>query len=137
MKRYDPQNDGPLEPLAPHGLVDGFLAALGLLALLAALCVLAPSWFQDQPLALGSRDPWQPTAPAWYLAPLLGLGRLLPGGWGLAATLAGLAFLGGLPYLEPWAQRRWPGRHPLRRLAWLCALLAALLGAWGAWGGRG
>jgi quinol-cytochrome oxidoreductase complex cytochrome b subunit len=136
MKRYDPQADGPLQPLAPHALVDGLIACLGVLALLAALCVLAPSWFQDPPVALGGRVV-QPTAPAWYLAPLLGLGRLLPDGWAWAPVALGLALLGGLPHWERWAGRRWPDRPLARRLALLLLALLAFLGAWGVWGGRG
>lgn len=133
MKIYDPRRDGPLQPLLPHGLLDLGLAALGLLALLVALCLLAPGWFQDSPLPAGGPPLPGAAAPGWYWLPLLGFFDLLPGAWGLVLGTLALLALAGLPF---W--RRGP-RLPARQrplflkglLAGLALLLALFL--WGAW----
>lgn len=133
MKTYDPRRDGPLQPLVPHGLLDLALAGLGLLALLVAVSLLAPAWFQDPPLPAGQPPMAGAATPAWYWLPLLGFFSLLPGGWGLGLGVLMLAALAGLPFWD--RGPRLPARRRplfLKMLVLSLVLLLALL-LWGAW----
>jgi quinol-cytochrome oxidoreductase complex cytochrome b subunit len=133
MKRYDPRHDGPLQPLAPHGLADLALSVTGMLILLVGLCALAPGWFQDPPLPAQGPPLAGAAGPGWYWLPLLGLVNLLPGAWGLLLALGALLALAGLPF---WDQGpRLPLRQRPRFVKVLLAVLALVLGLglWGAW----
>ena len=133
MKIYDPRQDGPLQPLVPHGLVDMGLAALGVLAILVGLCVLAPGWFQDPPLPAGQPPLPGAVTPAWYWLPLLGFFSLLPGGWGVIAGGLMVAALAALPF---WARGpRLPVRQRPHFLKVVLAVASFVLAMflWGAW----
>lgn len=133
MKIYDPRQDGPLQPLAPHGLLEVAMASVLLLVLLVGLCLLAPSWFLDPALPAGDPALAGASTPAWYWLPLLGFFSLLPGGWGLALGVLLVLALAGLPFAD-----KGP-RLPLRQrplllkvfLLGLCLVLGLFL--WGAW----
>ncbi len=131
MYLYDPEEYGELEPLWPHALVSRGLVAVAALMLWVGLAFFWPELFMppDRPPGAAAAQP-QAALP-WYLWPLQGLGRLLPGGVALVLALAaGAAFL-LLPWLDRGLRAYFWERYLYSRLVLAGLVLVAFLSFWG------